>query len=533
MNILLNKKKIIGLLFLILLVPAAVSCAEKDLLQYASDYLKKGRYLEALSFYNDIEMNMDKWQDQETASYYKGLGDLYLNYLGDEKNAISVYLKLIERFPDAPEICSAYHNAAKAFLRLGKKEKAKRFYHYLELNFSDYFKNNKIEKELKDYERGEGLVDDISFSSERLFPSKIRVLVLQSKSPVSFYSEDDFDLFHDNGSLIKGVAPGTDTVFSAMDGSLLLDGLNAGMCVRLRSDDGQDIRVNDRSYRGDIRVSAEGEQVSVVNHIGLEEYLYGVIPKEVSPSWPEQSLMTQAVAARTYALYHMLKREHESYDVFSTTSSQVYGGRESEHPAARKAVDLTGGEVLINNGRIVLALYHANSGGRTEQMEDVWHGGLPYLTSVEDKFSKNRPGYSWDKKLEKVLIEKGFEKFGLDISSVTDIVPVERSGSGRIKKLKVYQGDEYFFLSGNSFRLMVGPAAVKSSNFTVKKEKERFLFLGTGYGHGVGMSQWGANSMAKKSYDYRQILKFYYPGAEIVKIKTAQQIKNKKGGRQF
>jgi len=80
---------------------------------------------------------------------------------------------------------------------------------------------------------------------------------------------------------------------------------------------------------------------------------------------------------------------------------------------------------------------------------------------------------------------------------------------------------------------MVGPAAVKSSNFTVKKEKERFLFLGTGYGHGVGMSQWGANSMAKKSYDYRQILKFYYPGAEIVKIKTAQQIKNKKGGRQF
>ncbi len=504
-----------------LMLPSSVFCAEKDLLQYASDYLKKGRYLEALSFYNDIEMNIDNWRDKETSSYYKGLGDLYFEYLGDEKKAIAVYLKMIERFPGAPEICSAYHYTAKAYLRLGQKEKADGFYKYLALNFSDYYKNNNIEKELKDYDKGDGPVDDTFFSSGRLFPSQIRVLVLKTKDPVSFYSKGDFELFSDNGSLMKKVSSGTGTLFSVRDGSLLLDDENAGTCIKLRSEDEQNIRVNDLVYRGDLRVSAAADQVLVVNYIGLEEYLYGVIPREVSPSWPEQSLMTQAVAARTYALYHMLKREDEIYDVFSTTSSQVYGGRKAEHPSAQKAVDLTRGEVLINDRRIVLALYHANSGGMTEQMEKVWHGGFPYLTGVEDPFSKNRPGYFWNKKIKKTLVENGFKKFGLDISSVTDIVPVERSGSGRIEKLKVCQGDKHFFLSGNSFRLMVGPAAVKSSNFSVKKEKDIFLFSGTGYGHGVGMSQWGVNSMAKKGYDYRQILKFYYPGTEINKIKTA------------
>jgi stage II sporulation protein D len=517
-----NKEKIIGFFWLLFMIAAPVS-AQNDLQQIASDYLKNGRYLEALSFYKDIEMNTDKWQDKKTASYYKGLGDIYFNYLGNDKEAILVYLEFIEKFPNAPEIYQVYHSLAKAYLKQGQKEKAKDCYQHLALNFSDYYENNSIEKELKDYEEGKAFVDDTFLFSDYMFSPQIRVLVLQSEDPVIFSSKGVLSLYLDNGTCETIVKPETDTVFSVRDNFLTVDNLPAGQFVRLKSDNEQNVKVNGLSYRGEIGVSTVDGQIFVINSLDLEEYLYGVIPREISPSWPEQALKTQAVAARTYALYHMIMRKHEIYDVFSTTSSQVYGGKVSEHPSAIRAVDQTKGEVLICNGKLVLALYHANSGGRTEQMGNVWPGGYTYLKSVKDDFSIKRPGYSWDKKLEMAEIEKCFKKFGLDISSIVNIVPVERAESGRIKKLEIIHESGSFFLSGNSFRLMVGPARIKGSNFEVKKEKEKFSFSGTGYGHGVGMSQWGVNSMAKKGYSYGQILKFYYPKAVVSKLGSAGQ----------
>lgn len=515
--------KKIGFLYILLLVASPVS-AQNDLQQFASDYLKNGRYLEALSFYKDIEMNNDKWQGKKTASYYKGLGDIYFEYLGNNKEAVFVYIEFIKEFPDAPEIYRVYHNLAKAYLKLGQKEKAKDCYQYLALNFSNYYENNGIEKELKKYEDDKAFVDNAFIYSDAMFSPRIRVLVLQSEDPVVFSSKGSLALYQDNGSQEIIVSPETDTIFSARDSLLIVDKIPSCQLVRLKADSGQNIKVNGLSYRGDVWVRAVDGQVFVVNSLDLEEYLYGVIPREISPSWPEQALKTQAVAARTYALYHMIMRKHEIYDVFSTTSSQVYGGKVSEHPSAIKAVDQTKGEVLTCKGRLVLALYHANSGGRTEKMENVWPGGFTYLKSVKDDFSIKRPGYSWDKKLETAEIKKCFKKFGLDISSIVNIVPVERAESGRIKKLEIIQESSSFFLSGNSFRLMVGPARIKGSNFEVKKEKEKFCFSGTGYGHGVGMSQWGVNSMAKKGHSYCQILKFYYPEAVISKPGSAGQI---------
>jgi stage II sporulation protein D len=353
-----------------------------------------------------------------------------------------------------------------------------------------------------------------------MFSPRIRVLILQSEDPVIFSSKSCLRLYPDNGTLEITVSPETDTVFSVKDNLLTVDKLPAGQWVRLKADIEQNVKVNGLSYRGDVWVRAVKGQIFVINSLDLEEYLYGVIPREISPSWPEQALKTQAVAARTYALYHIIKRKHEIYDVFSTTSSQVYGGKVSEHPSAIRAVDQTKGEVLTCKEKLVLALYHANSGGKTEQMENVWPGGFTYLKSVKDDFSIKKPGYSWDKNLETTEIEKCLKKFGLDISSIIKITPVERAASGRIKKLEIKQEGGSFFLSGNSFRLMVGPARIKGANFEVKKEKEMFCFSGKGYGHGVGMSQWGVNSMAKKGYDYSQILKFYYPEAVISKLKN-------------
>jgi tetratricopeptide (TPR) repeat protein len=162
-----NKKKIIGFLCLLLVLAAPVF-AQNDLQQVSSDYLKNGRYLEALSFYKDIEMNGDKWQDKKTASYYKGLGDIYFDYLGNDKEAILAYLEFIKKFPDAPEIYQVYHNLAKAYLKLGQKEKAKDCYRHLALTFSDYYENNSIEKELKDYEDDKAFVDNTLIYSDSM-----------------------------------------------------------------------------------------------------------------------------------------------------------------------------------------------------------------------------------------------------------------------------------------------------------------------------------------------------------------------------
>ncbi len=238
----------------------------------------------------------------------------------------------------------------------------------------------------------------------------------------------------------------------------------------------------------------------------------------MAPSWPPEALKAQAVAARTYALYHMLLRRSDAYDVLSTTSSQVYGGSEKDYPSVRSAVDATRGLVLAEGGRLALTLFHANSGGMTESCENIWGGRLAYLSSVEDPFSKNRPGDAWEKTLTAEEITAACVQFGIAAGAVQEIAPVERSASGRIQKLKVVTDSQTFFLSGNSFRLIVGPGKIKGANFEVQKQKGRFVFNGHGYGHGAGMSQWGANAMAKKGSDYRAILGLYYPGAQIVRI---------------
>jgi stage II sporulation protein D len=256
----------------------------------------------------------------------------------------------------------------------------------------------------------------------------------------------------------------------------------------------------------------------VVNHIPLENYLCGVLPREMAPSWPPEALKAQAVAARTYALYHMLLRRTDAYDVLSTTSSQVYGGSEKDYPSVRSAVEATRGLVLAEGGRLALTLFHANSGGMTESCENIWGGRLSYLSSVEDPFSKNRPGDAWEKTLTAEEITAGCVQFGIAAGAVQELAPVERSASGRIQKLKVVTDSQTFFLSGNSFRLIAGPGKIKGAHFEVQKKKGRFVFNGHGYGHGAGMSQWGANAMAKKGFDYRAILGLYYPGGQIVRI---------------
>ena len=435
------------------------------LLKRADAYKAGGRYLEALTFYRDIAMNAS-WKESAGAPLYKSMADIYRDYLGDMAQAQAWFLEYHAHAPDAPV---------------------------------------------------EPAFDRSLLAVEQSMPEYIRVLVADSAAPLRISSAGALKITADNnGTTITTVS---DIAFAADNNSIIVNnGAPMHGPVRVAPADGQSVAIDGKTHRGLLMITAEKQRLLAVNHAPLEEYLCGVLPREMAPSWPMEALKAQAVAARTYALYHMLLRRSDSYDVLSTTSSQVYGGSEQDYPAIRSAVDATRGLVLAEGGRLALTLFHANSGGRTESFEDIWGGRLSCLSSVEDTFSKNYSGDTWEKTLSVEEIASACAQFGIVADKVKEIVPIERSASGRIKKLKVVADSQTFFLSGNSFRLIVGPGKVKGTNFTVRKEKAEFVFKGTGYGHGAGMSQWGAYGMSKKGHDFTAILGHYYPGAQIVRI---------------
>jgi stage II sporulation protein D len=153
------------------------------------------------------------------------------------------------------------------------------------------------------------------------------------------------------------------------------------------------LKVGTRAYRGTLRVTG-GKSVRVVNSVGLESYLWGVVPSEMPDRWPAEALKAQAVVARTYALTHLQKGG--DFDVYPDTRSQVYGGVAAESAPARDAVNATAGQVVLYDGELAQTFFFSSSGGRTANVEDVWSSKpVPYLVSVPDPYDTLSPYHDW------------------------------------------------------------------------------------------------------------------------------------------
>jgi stage II sporulation protein D len=150
-----------------------------------------------------------------------------------------------------------------------------------------------------------------------------------------------------------------------------------------------------RRYRGTIQVDRAGRRLSAINVVGLEQYLYGVVPAEVPDDWPAEVLKAQAVAARSYAL--ATRKTGGAFDLFPDVRSQVYRGVDEEEDSTNAAVDETAGQVLMHSGRIVTAYFHSTSGGRTASVVDVWPNSrpTPYLVGVDDPYDSISPHHTW------------------------------------------------------------------------------------------------------------------------------------------
>lgn len=153
------------------------------------------------------------------------------------------------------------------------------------------------------------------------------------------------------------------------------------------------ISVDGRAYRGRLTVALDGKKVQVVDVVGLESYVKGVVPAEMPSNWPVEALKAQAVAARSYALANLQKGL--GFDLYGDTRSQVYGGVAAESPAASAAVDATKGQVVLYAGKVADTVFSSTSGGRTANAADALGQAVPYLVSVADPYDTTSPYHDW------------------------------------------------------------------------------------------------------------------------------------------
>lgn len=268
--------------------------------------------------------------------------------------------------------------------------------------------------------------------------------------------------------------------------------------------------IGDRWYRGRTRLVAKGGRLTAVNHVDFEQYLYSVIGSEMSPSWPQEALKAQAVAARTYALYKRAESGNSVYDVGDTVKWQVYKGLESEAESTHTAVNTTAGQILTYGGDVILSVFHSSSGGHTENVEDIWSQPLAYLRGVPD-YDRGAPVFQWTQTFSGSELGRRIGGVG----RVTSMTPERTTPHGRVVTMRVQGTGGSKRVSGNDMRKALG---LKSTLFTVSNMGGSFQVSGRGYGHGLGLSQWGAHNLAQQGVNYQQILSHYYQQAMISQL---------------
>ncbi|MBQ6999026.1 MAG: SpoIID/LytB domain-containing protein [Clostridia bacterium] len=331
------------------------------------------------------------------------------------------------------------------------------------------------------------------------------------------------------------------------------------------------VTVDGTEYRGSVQFKRiDGGALTVINVVNIEQYLYSVIGKEMSPSWNIEALKAQAVCARGFAISNYNKFSKYGFNLDTTTTSQVYKGISTETESTRRAVDETKGQVLKHDGKIIQSIYCASMGGATANAENVWGGSYPYLVSVTDPYENpdEATRYSWSITLSADDIKKCLSDAGINVGDITSVEIVSQDDAGYVTEL-LFTGTEGTHTAKKSSCRTIFGGKLHSQRYTIAGGEEtypsisiissngiftkpsneiyvqgagkmsvlsvlsatlskifapqsgetfaagEYTFNGNGWGHGVGMSQWGAKAMADKGFTYEDILTFYYTGTYL------------------
>lgn len=273
---------------------------------------------------------------------------------------------------------------------------------------------------------------------------------------------------------------------------------------------------NEKENNVFIRVKRSDGNVETIN---LEEYLIGVVPSESPLYFEDEALKAQTVAARTYALKQMQNNSDNYYDVTDDTNTQVYSDMDTlryrwgdyfdqNYNRIKNIVDSTKGQYVSYNGDIIYAFFFSTSNGFTEDNRDVFGADLPYLRVVDSSFdAEETDNFSVTTTFSK---EDFYNDIGIPYSDELVISDVVRTASNRVASL--YINGNYF--NGISFQYKLG---LRSNDYEII-DNGNIEITTKGFGHGVGLSQYGANALAKKHKNYEEILKYYYQGTELKKL---------------
>lgn len=319
-----------------------------------------------------------------------------------------------------------------------------------------------------------------------------------------------------------------------------------------------------------------GNNINVINVIGLTDYVKGVIPYEISPSWPVEAQKAQALCAKSYTVNNINKHRAKGFDLCNTTDCQVYYGTNNATEVSDEAVEEVDGLFVVYDGEICQTYYHASSGGYTEDAGNIWGKDIPYLKAVEDIYLKSTRPFSFTADLDQIswiLQTKGYVT-----EDVTDVYVSKYSDVGNVLALtveledgstKTFTGDRartalnsptLGFTVGSHRYTINGSTGERTVNVNGKPVSLRDLYAqgddwdpeeldfddapvaltargieeititepqkqtnkegeytiaGTGSGHNIGLSQEGAKSMAKEGFDFEEIIEFYFTGAEV------------------
>lgn len=328
------------------------------------------------------------------------------------------------------------------------------------------------------------------------------------------------------------------------------------------------LQLDGKDFRGSmIFIKDNSGRLTVINKVNLEEYLYSVLGREMSPSWPIEALKAQAICARTYSINNWNKYASYGFNLDNTQNSQVYSGISSEGERTIQAVEETRGQLVMYDGKPAQTFYASSCGGKTANVKYVWGSTFPYLVSVDDPYENPEEAsyYNWTAEYTADEIKEILTKKNIDIGNVTnieivgedngtvyDIKIIGETGEHHVKNdniraffnirsqyftlsspqsepvypsVTVFGGAGISTLSLNNVSVynsaVTGALSVLSANgiatieATTPNQSDKFVFSGHGWGHRIGMCQWGAKGMADNGFSANDILTHYFPGTSV------------------
>ena len=380
--------------------------------------------------------------------------------------------------------------------------------------------------------------DDYYYNSK---PAEIIRVLLDNSSSDLTITANDLIFISDENEILAKVNNGNKLRFSVKSEKVNLvignkDFFSRKFFIKPPTENGI-LKVNDKKYRGRILVAVYDSEIKIVNQISLEDYVKGVMTKEMpvgKGTENYQALKAFSICARTYAFTKM-KENKNYFDIYPDTRDQVYGGVDGETSITNEIVDETKGQLLFYGNQPATIFYHSTCGGYTENVINVFNKNvISYLNGVKDgdePFCKISPRFEWAENYsEAVFINRLLNTKLIDNGNykISNIQVNSRFESGRVNELEIKllssKGDKKsVLLYGNGIRTIIrssdGKSILRSTLFDIKTDANKNVFInGSGSGHGVGMCQWGAIGQSKKDIDYKKILNHYFPGTAIKNI---------------